>query len=81
MQIMVNKGLVRRDENDRAHVYEPALPKEQTQRQLLSNLVERAFEGSATKLVMQALSAKRASREDLSRIREILDELEKGRKR
>ena len=81
MQIMANKGLVRRDENDRAHVYEPALPKEQTQRQLLSNLVEKAFEGSATKLVMQALSGKRASREELSRIREILDELEKGRQR
>ena len=81
MQIMAEKGLVLRDESDRAHVYEPTRPKEQTQRQLLRNLVEKAFEASASKLVMQALSTKRASSEELSHIRKILDDLEGGRKR
>ena len=80
MQIMAEKGLVRRDESDRAHVYEPARPKEQTQKQLLNSLLEKAFEGSATKLVMQALSTRRASTEELAHIRKILDDLE-GHKR
>lgn len=81
MQIMTTKGLVARDERDRAHRYSARLAQEQTQRQLLSHLVERAFEGSAAKLVVQALSAKRASREELARIRELLDDFERGAKR
>ncbi|MEJ7617169.1 MAG: BlaI/MecI/CopY family transcriptional regulator [Pyrinomonadaceae bacterium] len=80
MQIMAEKGLVRRDEAERAHVYEPARAREQTQRQMLRSLLERAFEGSASNLVMQALSAKRASPQELARIREMLDELEGRRK-
>jgi predicted transcriptional regulator len=80
MQIMAEKNLVRRDESQRAHVYEAQLEREQTQRQLLGELIERAFEGSATKLVMQALSAKQASAEELSTIREMLDEFERGDK-
>ena len=63
MQIMAEKNLVRRDESQRAHVYEAQLAREQTQQQLLGELIERAFEGSATKLVMQALSAKQTSAE------------------
>ena len=78
MQIMAEKGLVRRDESQRAHVYEARLPREQTQRQLIGDLLERAFDGSATKLVMQALSAKKTSAEELSTIREMLDEFERG---
>ncbi len=76
LQIMTEKGLVQRNEEQRAHVYEARYAQEQTQRQLLGDLLERAFGGSATKLVMQALSTKKASREELQRIREMLDEME-----
>lgn len=76
LQIMTEKGHVRRDVSKRTHVYEPIASEEQTQRQLLRDLADRAFAGSAKKLVMQALSSKRASREDLAEIRRILDDLE-----
>jgi BlaI family transcriptional regulator, penicillinase repressor len=78
LQIMTEKGLVRRDESERAHVYEAALREEQTQRELLGHLLDRAFDGSASKLVMQVLATKTASPEELARIRAILDEMEKG---
>jgi predicted transcriptional regulator len=78
MQIMTDKGLVRRDEQQRAHVYEAQLPQEQTQRQLVSDLVERVFNGSASGLVMQALAGKKTSASELSEIRKILDEVERG---
>jgi predicted transcriptional regulator len=80
MQIMTEKQLVQRDEEQRAHVYEARLPQEQTQQQLIGDLLERAFDGSAKKLVMQALSAKKASAADLSEIRELLDKFERGGK-
>lgn len=80
MQIMSEKGLVSRDESDRTHVYEAQRAQDETQRQLLSDLLDRAFNGSPTKLVMQALSSKKASREDLAEIRHMLDELERGKK-
>lgn len=80
MQIMAEKNLVRRDESQRAHVYEAQLAREETQQQLIGHLLERAFEGSATKLVMQALSAKQTSAEELTTIREMLDEFERGDK-
>jgi predicted transcriptional regulator len=76
MQIMTEKGLVRRDESARAHVYEATAPEQQTQRQLVKDLVDRAFGGSASRLVMQALSEKSASREDLVAIRALIDRLE-----
>src|SRR4051812_6468330 len=66
MQIMADKGLVRRDESNRSHVYEARLTEQKTQRQLLTDLVERAFGGSSASLVMQALSLKRASAEELA---------------
>jgi predicted transcriptional regulator len=75
MQIMTDKGLLRRDDSERTHVYAAALPEEATQRQLLSDLLERAFQGSAAKLVMQALSSKRASAEELAEIRSLLDQI------
>ena len=80
MQIMTEKELVRRNEEQRAHVYEARLPQEETQQLLIGDLLERAFDGSAKKLVMQALSAQKASAEDLSEIREMLDTFERGEK-
>ena len=78
MQIMAEKGLVRRDESERAHRYEAAVPEEETQRQLVGDLLRRAFDGSAKRLVMQALSAERASAGELEEIRRLLDRLERG---
>ena len=80
LQIMTEKGLVSRDESERSHVYEAALPEEETQKQLVSDLLERAFGGSARQLVLHALSVKRTSRRELAQIRELLDELEGGSK-
>ena len=81
MQIMTDKGLVRRDESERAHVYEARLPQEQTQRQMVHDLLERVFNGSATSLVMHALATKKkTSSSELSEIRRILDEFERGNK-
>jgi predicted transcriptional regulator len=76
LQIMTDKGLVRRDDRQRTHVFEAVLPAETTQRQLVRDLVDRAFGGSAQQLVMQALSAKKASKADLAEIRRLLDSLE-----
>jgi len=79
MQIMTDKGLVRRDERQRAHVYEARLAREQTQQQMVGDLLERVFNGSATSLVMQALATKKqTSAAELSEIRRILDEFERG---
>ncbi len=78
LQIMTEKGLVRRDERERAHVYEARAPREETQRQLVGDLLEKAFSGSASALVMRALSSKKTSPEEVERIRELLDELEGG---
>jgi BlaI family transcriptional regulator, penicillinase repressor len=79
MQIMSEKGLVRRDESQRAHVYEAAVSEERTQKRLVSDLLERAFAGNASKLVLQALSSTRASDEELAEIRRLLDALEADR--
>ena len=76
MQIMTEKGLVVRDESQRAHIYEARSSEQKTQRQLLTDLVERAFGGSPAKLVMQALSDRRTSTDDLNAIRDLLDRLE-----
>jgi predicted transcriptional regulator len=76
LQIMTDKRLVEREAAGRQHVYEPARTEEQTQRQLLSDLLDRAFHGSARQLVLQALSAKPAAPEELSEIRKLLDRLE-----
>lgn len=76
MQIMTEKGLLDRNESQRAHIYTSRLGEQWTQRQLLGDLIERAFGGSPAKLVMQALSSSKASAEDLSAIRQMLDEIE-----
>ena len=76
MQKMMRKGLVRRNESTRSHVYSPVLKAEKTQQQLASDLVNKGFGGSAARLVVAALSAKRASKEELEEIRRLLDEIE-----
>jgi predicted transcriptional regulator len=76
MQIMAEKGLVTRDESQRSHIYSTSIKEEQTQRQLVKDLLKTAFSGSADKLVMQALAAKKVTSEELSEIRRMLDELE-----
>ena len=73
LQIMTEKGLVERDERDRTHIYRARLSEETTQRQLVRDLVDRAFGGSASKLVMQALATRRASAEELRDIRKAID--------
>ena len=80
MQIMADKGLVRRDEKQRAHVYEAARPREWTQQQLAGDLLRRAFNGSARSLMMGALSAKKSTRAELAELRKLLDEYEKESK-
>lgn len=79
LQIMTEKGLVERDESQRAHLYRARLAQDETQRQLLDDLLARAFDGSASKLVMQALSGREASAEELTEIRALLDAFERGR--
>jgi len=76
LQNMAEKGLVARDESRRSHVYRAVYQAEQTQRQLVRDLLRRAFGGSPGKLVVQALSEETVSADDLLEIRRLLDELE-----
>lgn len=76
MQIMTEKGLVVRDESQRAHVYSARVAQQKTQRQLVADLVDRAFGGSPAQLAMQALSSKKTSPEELAELRRLLDSLE-----
>jgi predicted transcriptional regulator len=78
LQIMAEKGLVRRDERQRAHIYEAARPREWTQQQLAGDLLQRAFNGSARSLMVGALSARKASKSELAELRRLLDEYEEG---
>lgn len=77
MQIMTEKGLVTRDESQRAHVYSARLPRENTQQQLVTDLMDRVFGGSPARLALQALSTKKTSPEELAELRQLLDSLEK----
>jgi predicted transcriptional regulator len=79
LQIMHEKGLVQRDASDRVHVFATAQTQTQTQRNILDDLLEKAFGGSSTSLVLQALATRKASREELAEIRQMLDQVE-GRK-
>ncbi len=74
LQIMTDKRLVARDESSRTHVYEAAFTEDETQRQLVSDLLDRAFNGSAAKLVLQALAAKKTTPAELAVIRKMLDQ-------
>jgi BlaI family penicillinase repressor len=73
LQIMTAKGTVRRDESQRAHVYEACRPAEQTKRQLATDMLQRVFEGSASQLMMHALAGHRASPEEIKELRRFLD--------
>jgi BlaI family transcriptional regulator, penicillinase repressor len=77
MQIMAEKGLLLRDEERRAHVYEAACPPEWTQKQLAGDLLQRAFNGSAARLLQGALSARKASKTELAELRQLLDDYER----
>ena len=77
MQIMTEKGLVVRDDSKFQHVYEPAMSEEKTQKQLVGDLLERAFAGSAEKLVMRALSAKKVSGKELAKIKKMIEKIER----
>lgn len=77
MQVMAEKGLLARSERFRSHVYEARIPKEQTQRQLARNLLQRAFDGSAKNLVLGVLSSQKVSARELAEIRRMLDDFEK----
>jgi predicted transcriptional regulator len=79
MQNMAGKRLVRRDMSSRTHVYEAACSEDQTQRQLVTDLLERVFDGSAAKLVMQALAATKTSPKELEEIRRLVDKHRGGR--
>jgi len=78
LQIMAEKGLVQRDETQRAHIYSSSQTQEWTQRQLAGDLLQRAFGGSAKSLLLGALSARRASPEELAELRRFLEDYEKG---
>lgn len=75
LQIMAEKGLVDRDETARSHIYAAVVDETAVTRHLVRDLVDRAFEGSAAKLVMQALAAKPASSRELKEIRELLERM------
>jgi len=78
MQIMVEKGLVIRDETPYAHVYQARIPRAQVEQTLVADLLDRAFEGSTSRLLLQALATKRATPEELAEIRKILKKHERG---
>jgi len=78
MQIMTAKGLVRRDEQQRAHVYEAQQPAEKTKRQLAADVLERVFDGSARELMLHALAAQRSSKKEIEELRSLLDEHERN---
>jgi BlaI family transcriptional regulator, penicillinase repressor len=77
MQVMTDKGLLKRNERYRSHVYEARIQREQTQLQLTRSLLVRAFDGSAKNLVLGALSLQPISRSELAEIREMLDRVER----
>jgi predicted transcriptional regulator len=81
MQIMAEKGLVTRDESSRTHVYAARVSRDRTQRQLVNDLIDRAFGGSAAALVLQALSAQPTSEEELGEIRRLIDDYRRNRTR
>ncbi len=80
LQIMTTKGTVKRNETQRAHVYESCLPAEQTKRQLAGDMLSRVFEGSASQLMMHALAGSKSSPEELKELRRMLDEYERNRR-
>lgn len=77
MQIMTAKGTLRRNEEQRAHIYEAMQPAEKTKRQLAMDVLQRVFEGSASDLMMHALAGQKTSREEIEEMRRLLSEYER----
>ena len=77
LQIMTAKGTVRRDEGQRAHVYQACQPATETKRQLVGDVLQRVFEGSASELMIHALEGRRTSKKELEELRRLLDEYER----
>jgi BlaI family penicillinase repressor len=77
LQIMTAKGTVRRNEDQRAHVYEACIPATETKRQLVGDVLQRVFEGSASELMIHALEGRRTSKQELEELRRLLDEYER----
>jgi BlaI family transcriptional regulator, penicillinase repressor len=80
MQIMTNKRLLGRDESQRTHIYHAQVSAEEVQRGLVRDLLDRAFAGAADQFVLQVLSAKKVTPEELAKIRELLDEIDRGKR-
>lgn len=80
MQIMHEKGLLDRDTSSKTHIYSSVVSQENTQRQLLDKMIDTVFNGSASQLVLQALGNHKSSKEELEKIKQYLDEIEKQQK-
>jgi BlaI family penicillinase repressor len=76
LSVMLQKGLVKRDEDAQPHVYRPTLTREKAGKRLVNELIEKVYEGSAMSLVLQALTSGTATREELTEVRRLLDEME-----
>jgi BlaI family penicillinase repressor len=76
LAVMLQKGLVKRDENAQPHVYRPAITRAKTGKRLLEDLIEKVYDGSAMSLVLQALSSGKATKEELDEVRRMLDQME-----
>jgi len=77
MQIMLEKGLVTRDDSSKTHIYQPAVSREKTQNQFLNRMIDTLFAGSSSNLVLQALGGHSASEEELEKIQELINQLKK----
>jgi len=80
MRVMTDKGLLRRSERFRNHVYEPAVPREQMQQRIAGDLIQRVFGGSAKGLILGALGARKVSGDELAEIRRMIDDLDKKKR-
>ena len=80
LQIMTEKELVIRNEDQRAHVYEPRQPADRTKRQIASDVLQRVFEGSASDMMLHALAGRPTSQKELEELRQLLDEFERRQK-
>ena len=76
LSVMLQKGLVKRDENAQPHVYRPAITQAKTGKRMLDDLIEKVYDGSAMSLVLQALSSGKATKEELAEVRRVLDQME-----
>ena len=77
LQIMFEKGLVKRDDSNKTHIYEPAISKQRTQKQFLDKMINTLFAGSSAQLVLHALGNQKASKDELDEIQKYLDNLKK----